>query len=662
MSRLDQHVRLVRNKMAFSTLLRAWAWAGILFGIVVLLTIVVIRLTQFHLPRPAIWFWGGLGAAAVAGVVYAMARRPSARHAAVAIDEKLALKEKFSTALYLRPSKDPFAAAAVRDAERTAEQVSLHKRFPVEPPRAAWGTVGVAFAALGVAWLMPTFDLFGVQQARKVHEQQRIAQVAQADVQIKRAIAAIEAAPEKVQADEQIRLASKELPDLLHQASRDPVRSAKRAEEAMKELDAIKQKVQAEKQYAEAQRELENLKNLGAPSPDETGPVADAHRALAEGKLDQAMTDLKKAVDNFDKMDAQQQQKTAQQMQQLAQQIAQQANNPQTQQQIQQQMQKQLQQAGVNQKQAQQMAQQMQQLMQQAANGNQQAAQQLAQMAKQAAQQANQKQGLSPQQQQQIAQQIQKAVQKAQQQANSQANSQAMQQAAQSLAKAMQQASQQGQKGQQGNQGQRQQQQARSGTPGQQQGGRPGQGAGQQQQQQMAQAAQAMQQQLQQLQAQANGAAGVTAAQQAAQNAQNGQPGQGQGQNPNGQQANGQWGKNNNPGQWQPGKPNPQQAQGGQGGPAVAAAGRRPDPSEAPFAVKTEYSQSQTDDKGKILASSLVKAPAEKGESKMTLNQVAESAMKEATDEVGQDRIPRGAWNAVKGYFDTMKNHQSEGK
>ena len=30
--------------------------------------------------------------------------------------EKLQLKEKFSTALYIRPSQDPFAMAAVRDA------------------------------------------------------------------------------------------------------------------------------------------------------------------------------------------------------------------------------------------------------------------------------------------------------------------------------------------------------------------------------------------------------------------------------------------------------------------------------------------------------------------------------------------------------------------
>ena len=36
--------------------------------------------------------------------------------AAVAIDARLSLKEKFSTALYARPIKDPFAQAVVKDA------------------------------------------------------------------------------------------------------------------------------------------------------------------------------------------------------------------------------------------------------------------------------------------------------------------------------------------------------------------------------------------------------------------------------------------------------------------------------------------------------------------------------------------------------------------
>jgi hypothetical protein len=632
MSRLDQHVRLVQSKMVLDTWLRAPVWAGIIFFSVLTLAVIVQRVIAHYLPHPAIWFWAGAGLSIAGAIVYAMMRRPTLHEAAVAIDDRLALKEKFSTALYVRPSKDPFAIAAVKDAEKTADKVTLHKKFPLQFPRQSWVTGCVALVALLAWWKMPECDVFGAREQQIVKQKQKEAQVVAAENVVKKAIAAIESAPKEVLSDEQIKLAAPGLPELFKIARNDPTHAAQVAQDTLKQIEAVKQKIKDEKNFATAKNELNSFKNMQPPSPQETGPVADAHRALSEGKLEEAVDDLKKAVDNFDKMDKAQQEKAAQQMQQLAQKIQQQANNPQVQQQIQQQ----LQQAGVNQQQAQ----QMQQLMQQAANGNQQAAQQLQQMANQAIQQANQQQGKgqSQQQQQQTAQAIQKAVQQAQQQANAQANAQAMQQAAGQLAQAMQQAA--GQKQQPGGQG--------SKSNGQ---------AGQGQQQQMAQAAQAMQQQMQQLAAQANGAAGIAAGQQGGQAGNQGQGGQ---QNQNGQMAqqNGQWGNN----QQQQGQPQPQQGQGGQGGPAVAQGGKRPDPVETPFGTKEELSQSQTDDKGKILASSFVKAPAEKGSSKMSLSQVAESEMKEATDEVQQERIPRGAWKAVKGYFDTLKTEQPSGK
>jgi hypothetical protein len=621
MSRLDQHVRLVQSKMVLNTWLRALVWAGIIFFGVLTVAVTVQRVIAHYLPHPAIWFWSCLGLSIIGAVVYAMLRRPTVHEAAVAIDDRLALKEKFSTALYVRPSKDPFAIEAVKDAEKTADKVTLQKKFPLQFPRRSWVTACVALVALLAWWKMPECDVFGAKEAQRVRETQKQAQIVQAEKDVKKAIAAIESAPKEVATDEQIKLAQKELPQLYKFAASDPTRVAQKAQDTLKQIEAVKQKIKDEKNFATANNEINNFKNMQPPSPQETGPVADAHRALADGKLEEAVDDLKKAVDNFDKMDKTQQEKAAQQMQNLAKQIQQQANNPQAQQQ----MQQQLQQAGVNQQQAK----QMQQLMQQAANGNQQAAQQLQQMANQAIQQANQQQGLSQQQQQQIAKAIQNAVQQGQQQANAQANAQAMQQAAGQLAQAMQQAAGQKQQGAQGNKSN-------------------GQGQGQQQ---MAQAAQAMQQQMQQLQAQANGAAGIAAGQNGGQAGNQGQGGQ---QNQNGQQMaqqNGQWGNQQNQG-----NPN-QKGQGGQGG-AAQATGKRPDPVETPFGTKQELSQSQTDESGKILASSFVKAPADKGSSKMSLSQVAESEMKEATDEVQQERIPRGAWKAVKGYFDTLKTEQ----
>src|SRR3954466_15789286 len=139
MSRLDQHVSLVRNKLALEKFLDALAWATLGLGVVACVAILVDRLFLLRLPHPPRFLLGGFIAAVIGALGYAIYRRPSGHDAAVAIDEKLALKEKFSTAMYVRDSADPFAQAAVRDAERTADNVSLHKRFPLAFPQRFWG-------------------------------------------------------------------------------------------------------------------------------------------------------------------------------------------------------------------------------------------------------------------------------------------------------------------------------------------------------------------------------------------------------------------------------------------------------------------------------------------------------------------------------------------
>ena len=84
-----------------------------------------------------------------------MIRRPTATHAATAIDQGTSLQERFSSALYLRGSSDPFALAVIKDAESTANQVSLHNRFPVQMPRQTLAVLAIALAAFLTAKFMP---------------------------------------------------------------------------------------------------------------------------------------------------------------------------------------------------------------------------------------------------------------------------------------------------------------------------------------------------------------------------------------------------------------------------------------------------------------------------------------------------------------------------
>jgi hypothetical protein len=613
MSRLDRHVALVQNKLTLGKLLTALAWSLLGFCSVVWVYLLVHKLFGLSLPRQWLWFWIGLSASVIAAIGYAFLRRPTAHQAAVAIDEKLSLKEKFSTALYIRPSTDPFAAAAVKDAEMTAEKVSLYKQFPLEFPRPAMFTAIVAVIALATTAL-PAMDLFGVEGRRKAAAEQ--AQTRKSvEAEVRKALAVIEQQPPAVKETEQVKAARAELTNLLNKPVKDTTRAKSTALKALQDVESVKQKIKDTKNFALAEQAQKQWKQgLNKPA-DDSGPVGKAHDQMSKGEFTEAMENISSAVKNFDKMSEAEKQKAAQQMQNLANQLKQMANDPKQQQQ----MQQQLLQMGANQQQAQKMV----QAMQQAANGDKKAQQQLQQMANQMMQQMNNGKGPTPQQQQQL----QQAMQQMQQMAAQQQQAANMAQAAQQMAQAMQQ--QQAQQGQ-GKQGQSAQGQGNQGAQ---------QGAQQQ----------AMQQALQNMQAQAQAAAAAQAGM-AGNNGQGGNNGQQGNQNNNGQV---QWGNNN--GQWKQGNPN-QKGQG-MGGPGIGAGGQAP-VEEAPYQVMQDVTTGAVHEEGKILASTLVKAAAEKGNSKIDLTQAQGSDYKEATDEIDQDRIPKSAQKAVRDYFGDAQSEQ----
>jgi len=609
MSRIDQHVRMVRNKLALGRLVDALGWtllglAAVMFG-----GVLVARLFSVQVGGAKAWMGAGLVVAGALAAGYAIWRRPGEYEAAVAIDRKLGLKEKFSTALFARRQRDEFARAAVADAEATAQKVSLHKQFPLKFPRISYAAIGVAILAILAANYLKPLDLLGQEKTRlaEAQEEKRAQESKQA---VREALVRIEAMPAEVAKNETVRNAKRELEAMLKTPPKNPEQARLTAQKALQDAqEALKQEIAKNQNYANAQQDRKTFASL--PPPTDQGSVAQAQRDLANGDFQSAVNHLQQAVNDFDKMDQKEKEKTVQQMKELANQLRQMANNPDAQRQ----MEQKLQEMGATQEQAQQMA----KLMRQAANGDPQAQQQLAQMQQQLMQQMNNGQGPTQQQNQQF----QQMMQQLQAQANSQNQAQQLAQNAQQLAQAMQQAQKQGQQGGQNN-GQANPQNA----------------------QQMAQAQQAMQQQLQQMQAIQNMAQQLAAAQQAA----NG------GNNPNGQgQQQNQGGQNNGPGgqgQWAAGNPN--QQGNGNGGPGQGN-GPRDKAEVAPGDFKAEHSPSQDQENGKVLASTYVQASSVKGESKEQLHDVAEAAQREQTDEIDQERISRQDQQTVKHYFGSMQ-------
>src|SRR4051795_10681148 len=149
MTRLDRHVATVQSKLFLRRFLEALAWSTLVAAAVVLLAVIVQKLFQiFPDTFPVKWVLiFGVFVCIAVSAGWAFIKKPTRHQAAAAIDERLRLKEKFSTAIYVRPSSDPFAMAAVRDAERTANDVQLGKHFPVAFPKPAYTTIALAAIA-----------------------------------------------------------------------------------------------------------------------------------------------------------------------------------------------------------------------------------------------------------------------------------------------------------------------------------------------------------------------------------------------------------------------------------------------------------------------------------------------------------------------------------
>jgi hypothetical protein len=612
MDKLHRHIAAVRRALACRVLADSLGWSLAVVAAAALLAVILQRLLHISLPMGLLW--AGLALAVVAATVRTLFKAPRSHEAAIAIDQALGLQERFSTALHVGQSTDPFAQAAVLDAVHAADSVNVRGRFPLRFPRSGYYAAALALLALA-STLLPPMDLFG-RQAKLAARQQQLATVAAAEKVVKDALATVNSIADRVGPNEQVELARKALEQLENQPVKEPTATKMTAAQVLQDLkdalaDEARRVKQADRQAA--QQAVKLFEKLD-PAAQDKGPLADVRRDMAKGDFASAMEKLQDAVEKFDRMDPAQKQEAAQQANKLAQQLQQLANDPQVQQQMQQQLQQALGQCQ-NPQQAQQNAAKMQQLMQQAAAGNQQAAQQLQQMAQQAIQQMQ----ANPRQKQAAQQALQQAMRQCQANANAQCQAGQLAQGAQQLAQAMQQAAQAGQNGQMAG-AQQQLQQAMQNAMQQMQG---------------AQQAANMQQAMQQAQQAANQAAGAC-----------NNPGNGQGAP--GQQ----------PGQWQPG--NAQQAGGAIGGPGIGAGGVA-QKSDAPFGTVASQSPTQHDPAGKMLSSTLVKdGQWIKGADTATLREVAKAGQREQTDEVEDMHIGRKAAQAVKTYFSKME--QDAGK
>lgn len=172
MSNVERTIRQARFRLALNRALTHLAWVVTLVALAWSLYWLAERV--FSIGTPA---WAAAGAAAglalLLTAVLSALRRVDLLSAAVALDQAAGLKERLSTALVFAGSGDEFAAAARRDAERSAGAISVRAHVPLRVPH-KWPLAVLSVAlAVGLTAFLPPLRLFASQPASPEAEAQR---------------------------------------------------------------------------------------------------------------------------------------------------------------------------------------------------------------------------------------------------------------------------------------------------------------------------------------------------------------------------------------------------------------------------------------------------------------------------------------------------------
>lgn len=312
----DSHLRAVRRRYNTNLLLRITGCALSAAGLVAAAAVLAERTVSLKLVNR--WTAGGLFiTAVVAAIILWLAKRYDAMAAALLIDERLAAKERFSTALALCDSDDPFAAAAVNEAHQAARGTDIHGRFPIRPTR-SWLLAAAGWtAATALLLFMPDLDLLGYTR-KAADKQANIEQLARVQGRIDEAAARVKIAVNELN-DADL---AKDLADLtIPPAGANSDQLRRQAILKLTDLADQLKKRQSDPQMQAAATMRQMLKNLrGGPQ----GAIGLLNQALAAGKFSRAAQIARELQRKLDAgtMDERQRKQLSKQLEALAAKLA----------------------------------------------------------------------------------------------------------------------------------------------------------------------------------------------------------------------------------------------------------------------------------------------------------------------------------------------------
>jgi len=349
---IERSVRKARRRLFLQLLVNRLA---VCWSVALLLGLAWVVAQPMLVPSPPEWLWwavvGGLvGLATILAVVWAKLATPSPRAAALEVDTRFGLRERVTTALGLSPQEQatPAGQAVLADAAAKIAPIAVREKFPVRP---RWHSAFVPALAgcIALAVLFPN----------TIANQLRAEGDPTADEKKADAVAEARAAPKNpapfTQQNKPPELAGRpdkskelqELEDQLNQMMRkfdvDPSRETpEKLKEKVAELTSMEEKVKKfnEEKFerlARMEQQLQQLDRLNQDEDFQKGPAKELNDALAKGDLKKAqdeLDELKKKVKDK-KLDKEDQERLARQLEKMKNQMKELAKNKEREQQLQ---------------------------------------------------------------------------------------------------------------------------------------------------------------------------------------------------------------------------------------------------------------------------------------------------------------------------------------
>jgi len=312
-------LRLVRTRCHINLFLEHFAQVLMMTGGVFAVAVLVERLLALNVTNR--WTpWVILGAGVLGIAWLCILKRLNPMQAALLIDERLRLQERFSTSLALQDSRDPFVSAARTEAKEKAPGLEVGSYFPIRPSRrwlyglGIWLIVGVMY------WYLPQKDLLSLVHKRQ-EEKQRDQEWQQVKADINQSTQAVQLAVNQL-GDSSL---SEELSQLAKVPEGEKPEIIKR--QAIRKLGELSDKIKAIQKdirlesFQQTQQKLKQLRS----TPNAFSPKLD--KALARGDFTEAaklLREIQKQIAQS-KLSDQERKDLTQQIQNLAKQLQKQA-------------------------------------------------------------------------------------------------------------------------------------------------------------------------------------------------------------------------------------------------------------------------------------------------------------------------------------------------